>query len=562
MTKTIDEIERYKKIEETLRNALKESRRREAEVSALEERFLSIAQSASDAIISIDGSGNIVFWNQRAADMFGFSPDEAIGKSITIIIPERYREEHIKGMNRMVSTGKSNIIGKTLELIGLRKNDIEFPIELSISTYKTKDGIFFSGIVRDITDRKNTETELKKHRYRLEELVKERTEELTKANEKLMHSQKMEAVGHLAGGIAHDFNNILTAIMGYGTLMQTETGENRNLKHYAEQILSSAERASNLIHGLLAFSRKQIIALKPVNLNDIVRRIEKLLGRLIGEDIDMRTILTDKDMIIMADSGQIEQVLMNLCTNARDAMPGGGLLSIETGEAAIDDEYAKREFFAKAGRYAVLSVTDTGIGMDEKTKQKIFEPFFTTKEVGKGTGLGLSIIYGIIKQHDGHIHVYSETGRGTTFKIYLPIIESAIEETQKKKVMPAPKGGTETVLVAEDNTEVRNFLKDVLERLGYFVIEAADGEEAIKVFHAHRDKIKLLILDTIIPKKSGSEVYEEIAKLKPDIKILFMSGYAADVLNKKGVLDAGTNFIPKPILPSDLLRKVREALNK
>jgi PAS domain S-box-containing protein len=237
MTKTIDEIERYKKAEENLRNALKESRRREAEVSALEEQFRSVAQSASDAIISIDSRGNIIFWNQRAVAMFGFSPDEAIGKSITLIIPERYREAHINGMKRVVSTGKSNIIGKTIELIGLRRDGSEFPVELSLSTWKTTEEVFFSGIVRDITDRKNAEDELKRHRYRLEELVRERTEELTKVNEELQRSQKMQAVGHLAGGIAHDFNNIFTAIIGYGTLMQKEIGENKTLMYYAEQIL-------------------------------------------------------------------------------------------------------------------------------------------------------------------------------------------------------------------------------------------------------------------------------------------------------------------------------------
>ncbi len=526
-----------------------------------EERFRSVAQSASDAIISIDSHGNIVFWNQRAVTMFGLSPDDAIGKPITSIIPERYREAHKKGIGRVISTGESNIIGKTVELVGLRKDGSEFPLELSLSKWKTKEGIFFSGIVRDITDRKNAEDELKKHRSRLEELVKERTDELVKVNEELQQAQKMQAIGHLAGGIAHDFNNILTAIIGYGTLLKTQAGEDTALRHYAGQILSSSERAANLTRGLLAFGRKQIINPQPVNLNDIVSRIEKLLSRVIGEDIELKTALADKKLIIMADSGQIEQVVMNLCTNARDAMPNGGLLAIETGTFKADEDYAKRKLFEKTGDYAVLSVTDTGIGMDEKTRKMIFEPFFTTKDVGKGTGLGLSIVYGIIKQHDGYINVYSEPGKGTTFKIYFPLTESNIEESPVK-AMPKPKGGTETIMVAEDNTEVRNFIKDALERVGYRIIEAVDGEDAIKVFNENRDKIHLLLLDTIMPKKNGREVYEKIKALNPGIKPLFMSGYTADIIHNKGMLETGLNFIPKPVMPNELLRKVREVLDK
>lgn len=281
-----------------------------------------------------------------------------------------------------------------------------------------------------------------------------------KLEEQLRQSQKMEAVGQLAGGVAHDFNNILTAIIGYGNLLQMKIKEDDPLRVNIEQILSSSERAANLIRSLLAFSRKQIMNPKPVNLNEIVERVTKLLARLIGEDIELKTFLTDKDFTVMADSSHIEQVLMNLATNARDAMPDGGLLTIGTEAVKIDEEFIKAHAYGKPGEYALISISDTGAGMDEKTKDKIFEPFFTTKEVGKGTGLGLAMVYGIIKQHDGYIHVYSEPNEGTTFRIYLPVIESEVEEI-KQKDLQSVEGGTETVLVAEDDASVRGLIKGV-----------------------------------------------------------------------------------------------------
>lgn len=379
--------------------------------------------------------------------------------------------------------------------------------------------------------------------------------------EQLRQAQKMKAIGTLTGGIAHDFNNILTAIMGYGSLMRIKMKEDDPLRTYLEQILFSTERAASLIQSLLAFSRKQIINPVLVNLNDIVRRVEKLLTRLIGEDIDIKTILADVDLNIMADSVQIEQVLINLATNARDAMPEGGVFTIETKPVRIDEEYIRRHAFTTPGMYAMLSITDTGVGMDEKMKERIFEPFFTTKEIGKGTGLGLSIVHGIIKQHNGNINVYSEPGRGTTFKIYLPLIKSeiGIEQTE---VLPPPMGGTETILLAEDDETVRELIKNILKESGYKMIEAVDGEDALERFAENRDSIQLILLDVIMPKKSGKEIYEIIKAIKPDIKALFMSGYTADIIHKKGMLDVGIDFIQKPLSPDELLRKVREVLDR
>jgi CheY-like chemotaxis protein len=351
--------------------------------------------------------------------------------------------------------------------------------------------------------------------------------------------------------------------MGYGGLLQEEIGEDDPKRLSLNQILAASERAANLTKNLLAFSRKQVIAPKIVDINEIIKGVEKLLRRLIGEDIEIRTILNPsiEGISVMADKGQIEQVLMNLATNARDAMPDGGLLNIETGFADITEEYAKRYIDVKTGKYALISISDTGTGMNENTRSRIFEPFFTTKEMGRGTGLGLSIVYGIIKQHNGFINVYSEIGKGTTFKIYLPLIKKGIEE-EESKVLPPPKGGTETLLLAEDDKDARGLTKTVLELHGYKVLEAVDGEDAVRVFNENKEKIKMIILDVIMPKKDGRAAYEEIKKIVPEIKSLFLSGYTADIINKRGILDTELNFVSKPVSPPDLLRKIREILDR
>ncbi|MEW6067567.1 MAG: PAS domain-containing protein [Nitrospirota bacterium] len=379
--------------------------------------------------------------------------------------------------------------------------------------------------------------------------------------DQLLQAQKMEAIGQLAGGVAHDFNNILTAIIGFGNLMQMEMKKDNPSRIYVTQILNSAQRAANLTQALLAFSRKQIINPKPVNLNDIIKILEKLLSRVIGEDIELSINLTDTDLITMADSTQMEQVLINLATNARDAMPDGGRLIISTELVEIDPEFIKTHAYGRTGRYALISIEDTGIGMDEKTRERIFEPFFTTKEVGKGTGLGLAMVYGIVKQHRGYINVYSEPGKGTTFKIYIPLIKTLIEE-EKPQELFLITGGTETILVAEDDAQVRELTKNLLGGFGYNVLEAVDGEDTLRVFNENKDKVDLLILDVVMPKMNGKEVYDEIRKIRPDIQAIFMSGYSADIIHKKGILDEGLEFILKPITPHVFLRKIRETLNK
>jgi CheY-like chemotaxis protein len=349
--------------------------------------------------------------------------------------------------------------------------------------------------------------------------------------------------------------------MGYGSIMKMQMSEDDPHKYNLQQMLDAAERAANLTRGLLTFSRKQVISPRPVNVHDIIKDVEKLLRRLIGEDIELNVIPMDGDLTVMADSGQISQVLMNLATNARDAMPEKGCLTISTESVVLDHEFIKKHGYGKLGTYALLSVMDTGTGMDEKAKEKIFEPFFTTKEVGQGTGLGLSIVYGIVKQHNGYITCYSEPGKGTTFKIYLPMIKR--KSAQVEPTVPLPvSGGTETVLIAEDDAAVRTLMKKLLQEFGYTVIEAVDGEDAISRFTENQDRVQLLILDVIMPKKNGKEVYEEIRKDQPEVKVIFSSGYTADFLQKKGVIEEDLICISKPVSPTELLKKVRETLDK
>jgi len=384
--------------------------------------------------------------------------------------------------------------------------------------------------------------------------------DLRRLQGQLLHSQKMEAVGQLAGGVAHDFNNILTIIMGYGSILLMNTEKGSALRSYVESILTSAEQATNLTQSLLAFSRKQPIKPKNIELNAVIKHVEKLLRRLIGEDIELRTKLSKTVVPVFADPGQIEQVLINLAANARDAMPEGGSLLIETDVHSDNEEFLQKFPGCSPVGYGSVSVTDTGTGMDQDTAQRIFEPFFTTKEEGKGTGLGLSIVHGVITQHGGHIDVKSEPGQGTTFTMYLPLVTYQKERT-RASIPHHSRGGSEAVLVGEDNEPVRILIRNILTEYGYQVIESSDGEDAIEKFKASANLIGLLLLDVILPKIDGKSVFDEIRKIRPDIKALFMSGYTADVVQKHGIMEDKSNFIQKPVMPHVLLDKVREVLD-
>lgn len=375
----------------------------------------------------------------------------------------------------------------------------------------------------------------------------------------LRQAQKMEAVGTLAGGIAHDFNNILTALMGYASLIKMQMEASSPLQPYVNEVLSASQKAADLTRGLLTFSRQQTVSLIPLDINDAVKSTEKLLRRLLPEDIELSISFSSQDLIILADRSQIDQIVFNLTANARDAMPKGGTLRIETDSAMIDGGFIQVHGFGKPGHYAVITIADTGTGMDESTQEKIFDPFFTTKEVGKGTGLGLATVYGIVKQHNGYITLDSAPDQGATFRIYLPTIQVKIEQEQND--LTSLSGGKETILIAEDNVEVMGFMRDALRGCGYNILEASDGDQAINLFKNRMDA-DLVILDSVMPKKNGREVYDEIRRMSPNIKVLFTSGYTRDMVLEKGIEEKAFNFIAKPLSLTKLLEKVRQVLDK
>jgi PAS domain S-box-containing protein len=511
-----------------------ERRRAEETLAESEHKYRTLLENIPQKIFYKDRNSVYISCNRIFADDLKISPAEIAGKTDYDFFPKELAEKYRADDKRLMELGKTEDI---------EEKYIQDGQELWVHTMKTavKDnsgriaGIL--GVFWDITEYRKLEAQLR-------------------------HAQKMEAVGTLAGGVAHDFNNILNVIIGYGVMLLDRLGDDHLSKEQLNEVLAAADRAANLTKRLLAFSRKQAMEMKPVNVNAIVAGMEKMLSRIIGEDIALTMELTAGKLPVMADAGQIEQVLMNLVSNARDAMPKGGELRMSTAMMEVDIAYIAVHGYGKAGPYALISVTDTGGGMDAETQKKIFEPFFTTKGLGAGTGLGLAIAYGIIKQHDGYIQVYSEVGKGTTFKILLPIIEEGEAKEGKIEAAAPAKGGTETILLAEDEASLRKLMRIVLEAVGYSVITAEDGEEAITKYSENRDKIQLLVLDMIMPKKNGKEAYEEIKKINPEARALFASGYTMDVIHKRELLEAGMDFILKPVSPKDLVRKVREALDR
>ena len=376
----------------------------------------------------------------------------------------------------------------------------------------------------------------------------------------LRQAQKMEAIGQLAGGIAHDFNNILTAILGYSDLLTTAVGERSPLLPSIEEIKKSGERAASLTRQLLAFSRRQVLEPKVLDVNALVSNLEKMLHRLIGEDVKLVTVLDPTIGRVRADAGQVEQVIMNLAINARDAMAKGGKLAIETSDVELDETYAREHVSVRAGRYVMLAVTDTGTGMSAETTSHIFEPFFTTKEQGKGTGLGLATVYGIVRQSGGYVWVYSELDRGTTFKVYLPRVEAYAEERVVLPVKP-PTGGTETILLVEDDQAVRALTRRLLQAKGYKVLEASGADEAIAIAKGVENPIDLLLTDVVMPEMGGSDLASRIRALRPEIKVLYMSGYTDDAVVRHGLIAERVHFLQKPFNPEALARKVTETLS-
>lgn len=518
-----------------LEEEITERYRVEHDLAEREAMLTQILDTSSVAIFLVDNAGRIVHANACMTRMFGWSLEELLGKEYVDLVNPTEKET---GRQKMLALLGSEIPFADSERCYLRADSSEFWGHLTgnrfYDTNGTSQGLL--GVISDITKRKLLENQLRE-------------------------SQKMEAIGQLAGGIAHDFNNILTVIMGYCSIMDMDYELDDKQKKCIDQIQSASEKAAKLTRDLLAFSRKHVLDTKKTNLNDIARHVNKFLTRIIGEDINIKQKLCEAQLPVNVDSSQIEQVIINLAANARDAMAKGGTFSIETGSLIIDGEFEHTHGYAAQGHYAYIALSDTGTGMDEETCSKIFEPFFTTKDVGKGTGLGMSIVYGIIKQHNGFISVYSEPGQGTTFKVYLPfdLTEQSAAEPEKAKALPV--GGTETILLAEDDISVRKLVTTILTTFGYEVIQAVDGQEAIDLYAANKDRIDMILMDMIMPKKNGKEAYEEISKLQSGVKVLYSSGYTADFIQDRGMSEEGVELLMKPVQPTELLRRVREMLD-
>jgi two-component system cell cycle sensor histidine kinase/response regulator CckA len=497
---------------------------------------VALLESASQAIITADRTGRIVLSNRRAEEMFGYTREELMGASLEVLLPESRRAAHRRERDDYFMHPRARPMGMGMDLIARRKDASEFPVEVSLSYIETEQGLFAIGFVTDISRRKALE-------------------------EQLLQAQKMEAVGRLAGGIAHDFNNMLTVISGYDRMILDELPPTDPLREYAEEILKAAERAGSLTNQLLAFSRRQIIQPRLMNVNAVVGQTEKMLRRLLGEDIQLVFELNAESGNIKADPNQIIQAIVNLAVNARDAMLTGGRIVVETANVHLDENYVRTHLGVQPGDFVMIAMTDTGQGMDAVTRQRIFEPFFTTKEQGKGTGLGLATVYGMVKQAGGDIWVYSEVGSGTTFKLYFPRVHEAISEVTASEVDHRTLGG-ETVLVVEDENAVRDLTVRMLKQLGYVVLAAASGSEAVAISNAYADRLALLVTDVVMPQMSGRQVADALLAARPDIKVLYLSGYTESTVIHHGVLDSAVDFLPKPFSREALGRKVREILGR
>ena len=497
------------------------------------ERFHSVTDSARDAIVSTDPDGRITFWNRSAQTIFGCPEGDALGQSLTRFVAEEDRRAYLETVAPLLAAAQGPGHGRTIDITAVRPDRARFPAEFSVSCSRDDSRLSLTSVVRDVTERKKAE------------------EDLRQRDQDLRQAQKMEAIGRLAGGVAHDFNNLLTAIRGYGELMMDTLDASDARREDMGEILKAADSAAGLTRQLLAFSRRERILAHPVALDAILAGTEKMLRRVIGEDIELVCTSEPRLGYVRADNGQIEQVLMNLAVNARDAMPEGGQIRIALSKVAID------------GRPCVqLAVSDTGTGMDAETATHIFEPFFTTKGAGQGTGLGLATVYGIVQQSEGTIEVDTEPGRGTTFRVRLPQVAAGEPSEPEEARDKPPSTASETVLLVEDDERVRALVGNILKKGGYRVLEAEHAEAAADISAAHHGTIDLLLTDVVMPGRNGRELAELIVRHRPSIRVLFMSGYSNDAVLMRGVHATGAQFIQKPFTIDALSAKVRDVLAK
>ena len=512
----------------------------EGHLAQMEARYRGLLEAAPDAMVVVDQRGEIVLLNVQAEKQFGYRRDELVGQPVTNIIPVGFAERIIADDLRSAADALAQQIGAGIELSGRRKDGSEFPIEIMLSPLESAEGILVTAAIRNISVRKEVESQL-------------------------LQAQKLESIGRLAGGIAHDFNNMLFVINGHAEMLDQDLMPERRAGLDLDETLrnvrairEAGERAATLTAQLLAFSRQQVISPKVLDLNAAIDGLEPMVRQLIGENMRLVVRLGDTAGHIRADAGQLDQILVNLVVNARDAMPDGGTVTIETGTVVVDEPYASEHFDLKPGPYVLLVVSDTGAGMDRATRERIFEPFFTTKEIGKGTGLGLATAYGIVHQAGGHIWVYSEPGIGSTFKLYLPRV-SALGASEGTGVAAAPAVGTGRVLVVEDEPIVREMTTQMLTRSGYRVLAVGDGAEAIALMARLEEPIDVLITDVILPHMSGIELAGLVMDRYPDVGVVMLSGYTAQTLNLEKVTSRGATFVPKPVTSGQLVVAVQRA---
>jgi two-component system, cell cycle sensor histidine kinase and response regulator CckA len=494
-----------------------------------------------NAIVAVDANARLSYVNPQAERTFGYEPRELLGQPIEVLLPARLAERHVAHRTAFIAHPAGRPMGIALDLAGRRKDGSEFPVEISLSPIQTASGLRVFATIVDISARKSMESEL-------------------------LQAQKLESIGRLAGGIAHDFNNMLFAIRGYVELLEEDLAPDRradfDLAEAARSVAAigqAADRAADLTLQLLAFSRQQVVRPQVINMNDAVRAVEPMLRPLIGENVTLGLKLQPGIGRVRADAGQLDQILVNLVVNARDAIDASGIVTIETGDVVFDEPVAIEHFDLAPGPYVLLSVSDTGVGMSRETKDHIFEPFFTTKSLGKGTGLGLATIYGIVRQAGGHIWLYSEPGLGSTFKLYFPRVDDIVETLPPPQpAIDAPAGGT--VLVVEDEAEVREMLAKLIMRAGYAVITAADGLEALEIEARNGRPIDVLVSDVVMPHMSGIDLAEQMAERRPNIGIVLLSGYTAETLDLQQAMRRGARFVPKPVPAGELRRAISEVI--
>ena len=506
-----------------------------------EEKYRSLIEHSSDAIYLLyENRFEII--NPRFTELFGVTSEEARAPDfdyLSLVAPKsRPLIEERRGKQTL-----GQELDPRYEFTAQDKEENEIEVEASVSYISYQNGVATQGVLRDITERKRAE------------------EEKTQLEERYHQAQKAESIGRLAGGVSHDLNNLLSPILGYSEMLLDDLAPDDARRESVNEILRAGFRARDLVRQLMAFSGKQTLEYEPVDMNKAVTGFEKLLRRTIREDVEIEIIPSPDIRTVMADIGEIEQVIMNLAVNAADAMPEGGHLTIETAPANLDEDYAAKHWGVKPGAYVMLAVSDTGPGMDDETRKHLFEPFFSTKGE-QGTGLGLATVYGIVKQHGGNVWVYSEPGKGTTFKVYLPVSEEARAEEKASKKTAAGLKGSETILLAEDNEQVRRLAQHILRRQGYTVLVAEDGPEALTILASHDDPVHLLLTDVVMPEMNGRELFARATESHPGLKVLYMSGYTASVIAHRGVLEEGTAFIQKPFNVQALAAKVREVLEQ